>query len=77
MNGSFFPALNLIRDQQPRTRDQRPLQERRDIRAAGADRKSLCMRLNGILVPRYGYDPSVHYHQVRDSCFGVRTPDGR
>jgi outer membrane protein len=23
------------------------------------------------------YDPSVHYHQVRDSWFGVRTPDGR
>ncbi|MCF2523587.1 TolC family outer membrane protein [Bradyrhizobium sp. G127] len=23
------------------------------------------------------YDPSVHYHQVRDSWGGVRTPDGR
>ena len=23
------------------------------------------------------YDPSVHYHQVRDNWFGVRTPDGR
>jgi outer membrane protein len=23
------------------------------------------------------YDPSVHYHQVRDSWLGVRTPDGR
>jgi outer membrane protein len=23
------------------------------------------------------YDPSVHYHQVRGSWFGVRTPDGR
>ena len=23
------------------------------------------------------YDPSVHYHQVRDSWFGLRTPDGR
>lgn len=23
------------------------------------------------------YDASVHYHQVRDSWFGVRTPDGR
>ncbi len=23
------------------------------------------------------YDPSVHYHQIRDSWFGVRTPDGR
>jgi outer membrane protein len=23
------------------------------------------------------YDPVVHYHQVRDSWFGVRTPDGR
>ncbi len=23
------------------------------------------------------YDPSVHYHQVRDVWFGLRTPDGR
>ena len=23
------------------------------------------------------YDPAVHYHQVRDNWFGVRTPDGR
>jgi outer membrane protein len=23
------------------------------------------------------YDPVVHYQQVRDSWFGVRTPDGR
>jgi outer membrane protein len=23
------------------------------------------------------YDPSVHYQQVRDSWYGVRTPDGR
>ena len=23
------------------------------------------------------YDPSVHYQQVRDNWFGVRTPDGR
>jgi outer membrane protein len=23
------------------------------------------------------YDPSVHYHQVRDAWFGMRTPDGR
>ncbi len=23
------------------------------------------------------YDPGVHYHQVRDNWFGVRTPDGR
>jgi outer membrane protein len=23
------------------------------------------------------YDPVIHYHQVRDSWFGVRTPDGR
>ncbi|TAK50201.1 MAG: channel protein TolC [Xanthobacteraceae bacterium] len=23
------------------------------------------------------YDPSVHYHQTRDSWFGVRTPDGQ
>ena len=23
------------------------------------------------------YDPSVHYHQVRDAWFGLRTPDGR
>jgi outer membrane protein len=23
------------------------------------------------------YDPAVHYHQVRDAWFGLRTPDGR
>jgi len=23
------------------------------------------------------YDPSVHYHQVRDKWFGLRTPDGK
>jgi outer membrane protein len=23
------------------------------------------------------YDPTVHYHQVRDAWTGVRTPDGR
>ena len=23
------------------------------------------------------YDPLVHYHQVRDAWFGLRTPDGR
>jgi outer membrane protein len=23
------------------------------------------------------YDPAVHYHQVRDSWFGLRTPDGK
>jgi outer membrane protein len=23
------------------------------------------------------YEPEVHYNQVRDSWFGVRTPDGR
>jgi outer membrane protein len=23
------------------------------------------------------YDPSVHYHQIRDAWFGLRTPDGR
>ena len=29
----------------------------------------------GLRVP--AYDPQVHYHQVRDVWFGVRTPDGR
>jgi outer membrane protein len=23
------------------------------------------------------YDPTVHYHQVRDTWVGVRTPDGK
>jgi outer membrane protein len=23
------------------------------------------------------YDPTVHYQQVRDAWFGLRTPDGR
>ena len=29
----------------------------------------------GLSVP--AYDPQVHYHQVRDSWVGLRTPDGR
>ncbi len=29
----------------------------------------------GLATPTY--DPSVHYHQVRDSWLGMRTPDGR
>jgi outer membrane protein len=28
-------------------------------------------------LPTTTYDPSVHYHQVRDSWYGVQTPDGR
>jgi outer membrane protein len=28
-------------------------------------------------LPTETYDPSVHYHQVRDSWVGIRTPDGR
>ena len=28
-------------------------------------------------LPVAGYDPNVHYNQVRDSWFGVRTPDGK
>jgi outer membrane protein len=28
-------------------------------------------------LPTTTYDPSVHYQQVRDAWFGVRTPDGR
>ncbi|WP_213775218.1 TolC family outer membrane protein [Bradyrhizobium sp. dw_78] len=28
-------------------------------------------------LPTTTYDPSVHYQQVRDSWFGLRTPDGR
>jgi outer membrane protein len=27
-------------------------------------------------LPTTVYDPSVHYHQVRDAWTGVRTPDG-
>jgi outer membrane protein len=27
-------------------------------------------------LPVTRYDPSVHYHQVRDSWFGLRTPSG-
>ena len=30
-----------------------------------------------LTLPTTVYDPSVHYHQVRDSWAGVRTPDGR
>ena len=32
-------------------------------------------RVIGLNVPTY--DARVHYHQVRDSWFGLRTPDGR
>src|SRR5450755_2196187 len=28
-------------------------------------------------LPTTTYDPSVHYHEVRDSWYGVRIPDGR
>ena len=28
-------------------------------------------------LPTQIYDPTVHYHQVRDVWIGVRTPDGR
>jgi len=35
----------------------------------------LSPRVLGLRVP--SYDPQVHYHQVRDAWFGVRTPDGR
>ena len=28
-------------------------------------------------LPVQVYDPTVHYHQVRDVWIGVRTPDGR
>jgi outer membrane protein len=28
-------------------------------------------------VPAQIYDPGVHYQQVRDSWFGLRTPDGQ
>jgi outer membrane protein len=28
-------------------------------------------------LPTTAYDPSVHYQQVRDSWYGVQTPDGR
>lgn len=28
-------------------------------------------------LPTEVYDPSVHYHQVRDKWFGLRTPDGK
>ena len=36
-------------------------------------------RLSPIVLnlPTTTYDPSVHYHQVRDSWVGVRTPDGK
>jgi outer membrane protein len=36
---------------------------------------SLSPQILGLNIPTY--DPTVHYHQVRDSWFGVRTPDGR
>ena len=35
----------------------------------------LSAQVLGLNVPIY--DPLVHYHQVRDSWAGVRTPDGK
>jgi outer membrane protein len=35
----------------------------------------LSVAVLGLQVPIY--DPMTHYQQVRDSWFGVRTPDGR
>ena len=36
---------------------------------------SLSPQILGLRIPIY--DPVVHYHQIRDSWFGVRAPDGR
>jgi outer membrane protein len=36
---------------------------------------SLSSQVLGLRIENY--DPTVHYHQVRDSWAGVRTPDGR
>jgi outer membrane protein len=36
---------------------------------------SLSPQILGLGIPNY--DPMVHYQQVRDNWFGVRTPDGR
>jgi outer membrane protein len=35
----------------------------------------LSVQVLGLGVPVY--DPTVHYHQVRDNWFGLRTPDGK
>ena len=35
----------------------------------------LSPRVLGLRTP--SYDPQVHYHQVRDAWYGVRTPDGK
>jgi len=35
----------------------------------------LTPQILGLAAP--SYDPRVHYHQVRDSWSGMRTPDGR
>jgi outer membrane protein len=35
----------------------------------------LAIPVLGLKVP--AYDPMVNYQQVRDSWFGVRTPEGR
>jgi outer membrane protein len=35
----------------------------------------LSAQVLGLAVPIY--DPVTHYHQVRDSWVGVRTPDGK
>jgi outer membrane protein len=36
---------------------------------------SLSPQIHGLKVQTY--DAVTHYHQIRDSWFGLRTPDGR
>jgi outer membrane protein len=35
------------------------------------------LSVEALKLPVTIYDPRVHYHQVRDAWYGVRTPDGR
>jgi outer membrane protein len=35
------------------------------------------LSVDRLALPVSKYDPRIHYHQVRDVWFGVRTPDGR
>jgi len=35
------------------------------------------LSLNGLRLAAPQYDPKVHFDQVKDKWFGLRTPDGR
>ena len=54
----------------------------RPVRGVISHAQDLLAAVGGLTVQRLSlkvpvYDPRIHYHQVRDSWFGLRTPDGK